>query len=190
MDIRMPVVDGLEATRRLGGRRHLARILILTTFDLNEYVYEALRAGASGFLLKDDPAEKLIKAVRVVAAGEALLAPSVARRVIEHFAALPRPRAELAAALGELTARESWRSCGWWPAGCRTPRSPPRSSSASTRPRPTSGSALQARTPRPHPSGRLRVRVGPGACRARAPHDRDVACLTPVDRYDVSVAIG
>ncbi len=106
MDIRMPVVDGLEATRRLVGEDTPTRILILTTFDLNEYVYEALRAGASGFLLKDDPAEKLIEAVRVVAAGDALLAPSVARRVIEHFAALPRPRADLAAALEELTARE------------------------------------------------------------------------------------
>src|SRR5688572_7108561 len=86
MDIRMPRLDGLEATRRLAGK---TRVLILTTFDLNEYVYEALRAGASGFLLKDAPADQLVTAIRVVAAGEALLAPSVTRRLIEEFARRP-----------------------------------------------------------------------------------------------------
>ncbi|MGH3458122.1 response regulator [Aeromicrobium sp.] len=88
MDIRMPRVDGLEATQRLAGR---TRVLILTTFDLNEYVYEALRYGASGFLLKDAPADQLVTAIRVVAAGEALLAPSITRRLIEEFAHRPPP---------------------------------------------------------------------------------------------------
>jgi DNA-binding NarL/FixJ family response regulator len=92
MDVRMPVVDGIEATRQLcegnGGR---PRILILTTFDLDEYVYDALQAGASGFLLKDVPAETLFEAVRVIAAGEALLAPGITRRLIAEFARL-RPR--------------------------------------------------------------------------------------------------
>src|SRR5215212_700881 len=85
MDIRMPELDGLEATRRILAADEMARILILTTFDLDEYVYEALGAGASGFVLKDDPPEQLIAAVRTVAAGEALLSPTVTRRVIAHF---------------------------------------------------------------------------------------------------------
>ena len=93
MDVRMPGMDGIEATRQLTGRRTGARaILILTTFDLDEYVYDALRAGASGFLLKDVTAERLFDAVRVIAAGEALLAPTVTRRLISEFARLrPAP---------------------------------------------------------------------------------------------------
>ncbi len=93
MDIRMPEMDGLEATRRmcLPDGPGNCRVLILTTFDLDEYVYEALRAGASGFLLKDAPPAELVRAVRVVAAGEALLAPSVTRRLIEEFAKRPSP---------------------------------------------------------------------------------------------------
>jgi len=102
MDIRMPRVDGLEATRRLAGK---TRVLILTTFDLNEYVYEALRAGASGFLLKDAPADQLVTAIRVVAAGEALLAPSITRRLIEEFAHRP-PSSARPAALEALSPRE------------------------------------------------------------------------------------
>jgi CheY-like chemotaxis protein len=91
MDIRMPNLDGLEATRRLlAGNEAPTRVLILTTFELNEYVYEALRAGASGFLIKDAPAEQLIDAVRIGSAGDALLSPSVTRRVIEEFARLAR----------------------------------------------------------------------------------------------------
>jgi DNA-binding NarL/FixJ family response regulator len=91
MDIRMPELDGLEATRRILAADGATRILILTTFDLDEYVYEALRTGASGFVLKDDPPEQLIAAIRTVAAGDALLSPSVTRRVIEQFSRIPRP---------------------------------------------------------------------------------------------------
>ena len=104
MDIRMPVMDGLEATRRLAGG---PKILILTTFDLDDYVYEALRAGASGFLLKDAPAADLINAVRVVAAGEALLAPSVTRRLIAEFATRTHGDRPRPAALNALTPRET-----------------------------------------------------------------------------------
>ncbi len=111
MDVRMPVLDGLEATRRLVGSRpegsERPKVLILTTFDLDDYVYEALRAGASGFLLKDAPAADLVHAVRVVAGGEALLAPSVTRRLIAEFAARPsraRPRPTV---LNALTPRET-----------------------------------------------------------------------------------
>jgi len=104
MDVRMPVMDGLEATRRLAGG---PRILILTTFDLDDYVYEALRAGASGFLLKDAPAADLIHAVRVVAAGEALLAPSVTRKLIAEFAARPAGDRPRPTALNALTPRET-----------------------------------------------------------------------------------
>ncbi len=110
MDVRMPVMDGLEATRRLlDGRPERPRVLMLTTFDLDDYVYEALRAGASGFLLKDAPAEELVQAVRVVAAGDALLAPSVTRRLIEDFASR-RPavhRGGAALKLPGLTPRET-----------------------------------------------------------------------------------
>jgi DNA-binding NarL/FixJ family response regulator len=105
MDIRMPVMDGLEATRRLGDDG--PKVLILTTFDLDDYVYEALRAGASGFLLKDAPAADLINAVRVVASGEALLAPSVTRRLIAEFAARPAANRPRPTALNALTPRET-----------------------------------------------------------------------------------
>ncbi|HET6601719.1 MAG TPA: response regulator transcription factor [Gaiella sp.] len=91
MDIRMPELDGLEATRRILAADADARVLVLTTFDLDEYVYEALRAGASGFVLKDDPPEQLIAAVRTVASGDALLSPAVTRRVIGAFTRMPRP---------------------------------------------------------------------------------------------------
>ena len=110
MDVRMPVVDGLQATRQLLAGPERApppRVLMLTTFDLDEYVYEALRAGASGFLLKDAPAAELVHAVRVVAAGQALLAPSVTRRLIADFASCPRRRPPLPAELGALTPRET-----------------------------------------------------------------------------------
>ena len=105
MDVRMPAMDGIEATRRITALEPPGRVLMLTTFDLDEYVYEALRAGASGFLLKDRPPEELVQAVRVVAAGDALLAPTVTRRLIEEFARRPGTPAA-PAALGELTDRE------------------------------------------------------------------------------------
>ncbi len=108
MDIRMPELDGVEATRQLMADPHVtSRVLILTTFDLDEYVYSALRAGAAGFLLKDTPPESLIEAVRIVAAGDALLAPSITRRLVEEFArnapadTVDRPGIE------ELTERET-----------------------------------------------------------------------------------
>jgi DNA-binding NarL/FixJ family response regulator len=104
MDIRMPVMDGIEATRQLTGG---PKVLILTTFDLDEYVYDAIRAGASGFLLKDVTAERLFDAVRVIAAGDALLAPAVTRRLIGEFATLHRPDTPPAAALAALTPRET-----------------------------------------------------------------------------------
>ena len=104
MDIRMPEVDGLEATRRILSASQAVRILILTTFGLDEYVYEALRAGASGFVLKDDPAEQLISAVRTVAAGNALLSPAITKHVIRQFTRIARPAPPKA--LGELTERE------------------------------------------------------------------------------------
>jgi DNA-binding NarL/FixJ family response regulator len=104
MDIRMPNLDGLQATKQLMAARSGSRVVILTTFDLDEYVYQALTAGASGFLLKNAPPEQLISAVRVVAAGDALLAPSVTRRVIEQFTRLPPPGGT--DTLVRLTARE------------------------------------------------------------------------------------
>ena len=104
LDIRMPRIDGLEATRRIVSAEAGTRILILTTFDLDEYAFEALRAGASGFLLKDAPPEDIVHAVRTVARGDATLAPSVTRRLVEHYAA--RPRSDAFPALATLTARE------------------------------------------------------------------------------------
>jgi len=108
MDIRMPLMDGIEATRRLAGPgvTDPVQVLVLTTFDLDEYVFEALRAGASGFLLKDLPREELVRAVRVVAGGEALLAPRVTRRLIEEFARRPASAEHRPEALAALTARE------------------------------------------------------------------------------------
>jgi DNA-binding NarL/FixJ family response regulator len=108
MDVRMPVMDGIEATRRitsLGGEVR-PRILILTTFDLDQYVYDALRAGAAGFLLKDVPPQELVAGIRTVAGGEALLAPTVTRRLIERFVGLPAPRRADPGVLGELSTRE------------------------------------------------------------------------------------
>jgi DNA-binding NarL/FixJ family response regulator len=109
MDVRMPAMDGIEATRRIMAAplaRH-PRVLVLTTFDLDDYVFEALRAGASGFLLKDAPAEDLVRAVRVVAAGDGLLAPTVTRRLIAEFARRPARGASVPARLRALTPRET-----------------------------------------------------------------------------------
>ncbi|MFI0370975.1 response regulator [Actinomadura sp. 1N219] len=109
MDVRMPVMDGLEATRRIlaGAAEDAPKILMLTTFDLDDYVYEALRAGASGFLLKDASATELADAVRIVAAGDALLSPSITRRLIAEFSRLGGPRAPSRTRLAELTERET-----------------------------------------------------------------------------------
>ena len=106
MDIRMPELDGLEATRRLLAGDGTTRVLILTTFDADEYVYEAMKSGASGFLLKDVRPEQLAEAVRVVAAGESLLAPAITRRLIEQFVRRPPPGAARPPQLEELTERE------------------------------------------------------------------------------------
>lgn len=109
MDVRMPVMDGLEATRQILASHPVderPRVLILTTFDLDEYVYEALRAGASGFLLKDAPGQELVHAVQVVARGDALLAPSITKRLIAEFAARREPPLDWPHTLDELTARE------------------------------------------------------------------------------------
>ena len=107
MDIRMPVLDGIEATRRIVQERPITRVLMLTTFGLDGYVYEALRAGASGFMLKDAAPEELVAAVRVVHAGDAILAPGITRAVVEEFTRhAPHPNRELPAALQALTPRE------------------------------------------------------------------------------------
>lgn len=106
MDVRMPEMDGLEATRLISSDLDEVRVIVLTTFDIDEYVYGALRAGASGFLLKDAPADDLVAAIRVVAGGDALLAPSVTRRIIERFAAGPDPDRSIEG-LDDLTDRET-----------------------------------------------------------------------------------
>jgi DNA-binding NarL/FixJ family response regulator len=106
MDVRMPVMDGIAATRRIARDGSGARVLILTTFDLDEYVFEALRAGASGFALKSRPPEELLSGIRTVAGGEALLAPSVTRRLIAHFAERTSATAKTPWGLDELTERE------------------------------------------------------------------------------------
>jgi DNA-binding NarL/FixJ family response regulator len=106
MDIRMPVMDGIAATRLIAAGGGRPRVLILTTFDLDEYVFAGLRAGASGFMLKDRPPEELLSAIRVIAVGEALLAPNVTRRVIEHLVRQPDPLGTPPKPLEELTVRE------------------------------------------------------------------------------------
>jgi DNA-binding NarL/FixJ family response regulator len=106
MDVRMPRLDGIEATRRLLAAGSRARVLVITTFDLDEYAYEALRAGASGFLLKATAPGVLVDAVRTVAAGESMLDPQVTRRLVEHYLARPEPDADTARRLAELTERE------------------------------------------------------------------------------------
>jgi DNA-binding NarL/FixJ family response regulator len=106
MDIRMPVMDGIAATRELTATESPAKVLILTTYDLDRYVYDALEAGAAGFLLKATPPDRLVEGIRTVCAGEALLAPSLTRRLIEEYLTHPPHEASMSALLGELTDRE------------------------------------------------------------------------------------
>jgi DNA-binding NarL/FixJ family response regulator len=106
LDIRMPVLDGLEATRRIAGAQLRTRVVILTTFDLDEYVWQAVRAGASGFLLKDVRREQLVVGVRAAAAGETIVAPAIARRLVEQFGRLPEPGSARPAAFETLSDRE------------------------------------------------------------------------------------
>jgi DNA-binding NarL/FixJ family response regulator len=106
MDIRMPTMDGIEATRRLTAAGSSARVLVLTTFDLDEYVYDAMRAGASGFLLKDAPREELVAGVRMVARGDSLLAPAVTKRLVERFVRMPSPSSGIPDVLSALSERE------------------------------------------------------------------------------------
>ncbi len=120
MDIRMPVLDGIEATRRLAAQLESSRVVMLTTFDLDDYVVDAFRAGASGFLLKTSPPQQLVAAVRTVQAGDALLAPASTRRLIEQFARSSGPPP----ALGALTARERDVTAPARPRCGPTPRSP------------------------------------------------------------------
>ena len=130
MDIRMPGSDGLAATRAIVHDERLAsvRIVILTTFEIDEYVFEAIRAGASGFLVKDTEPVELLRAVRAVAAGDALLSPGVTRRLIGAFATQTRPRPTAPTWTCSPTA--SARSWPWWPRACPTTRSPSASTSA------------------------------------------------------------
>ena len=170
MDVRMPVMDGIEATRQLAGSGPDGspgpRILILTTFDLDRYVYDALCAGASGFLLKDVTAERLFEAVRVIAAGEALLAPAVTRRLISEFTRLrPRPEALATGALATLTPRETQVlrlvAEGLSNPGDSRPPGRHRGDGQVAR-KPDAG---QARVARPDPGGGHRLRAGPGRSR-------------------------
>ena len=140
MDIRMPEMDGLEATRLITAERATAstRVLILTTFDLDEYVFEALRAGASGFLLKDTLPDDLLAAVRVVADGDALLAPKVTRRLIEQFAQQPAAApTDTASGLDDAHRARARGVRRRWRGGCRTRRSRSSCSCRTRPPRPT-----------------------------------------------------
>jgi DNA-binding NarL/FixJ family response regulator len=106
MDVRMPVMNGIEATRRLAASGSASRVLVLTTFDLDEHVYAAMRAGASGFLLKDVPREQLVAAVRMVARGDAILSPVLVARLLDRFVAEPPPRSGVPEVLSQLSTRE------------------------------------------------------------------------------------
>ena len=136
MDIRMPVMDGIDATRELLGEGLATRVLILTTYDLDEYVYQALRAGAAGFMLKATPADRLVDAIEVVAAGEALLAPTLTQRLIAEHVRRPPPTTASPRNCASSPS-ESARSSPWSHAASPTTRSPRRSSSASRRSRRT-----------------------------------------------------
>ena len=131
----MPGMDGIEATQLITAGDTRARVLVLTTFDDDDYVYGALRAGASGFLVKDMAQEDILTAIRVVAAGDAIIAPGVTRRLIAQFAASPAPAAGPGRSPGSPTANA--RYSGWWAWACPTPRSPPPCTSPQAPPRRT-----------------------------------------------------
>ena len=165
MDIRMPILDGVEATRRLTtrGTGEAVKVLVITTFDLDENVVEALRAGASGFLLKDATADELVHAVRVVAAGDALLAPAVTRRLLDQYAhRLPPPTPPRSQSVKNLTNREHQvlalvtRGYSNSAIARASPRRKQRQDACES-------SAAQARPDRPRPVGRVRLRERPGA---------------------------
>ena len=158
MDIRMPELDGLEATRRIIAADDDARILILTTFGLDEYVYEALRAGASGFVLKDDPPEQLLAAVRTVAGGEALLSPAITKRVIKQFMRIPQPAPPRE--LDDLTERELdvFRLIARGLSNTEIGRE--LYNSDTTVKKQHHAHTPEARPPRPRPGSSARVRVG------------------------------
>jgi DNA-binding NarL/FixJ family response regulator len=170
MDVRMPVMDGLDATRRILDTRSegAPRILMLTTFDLDEYVYEALRAGASGFLLKDAPADELVHAVRVVAAGDALVAPSVMRRLIADFIREPRTAKDEPVALHALTPREREVLVRPRPLERRDQRNSRRCAPDDQDPR--RPHLAQASPARPRPGGRRGLRVRPRRARGMTSH--------------------
>ena len=159
----MPELDGLEATRRILAADDSARVLILTTFDLDDYVYEALRAGASGFVLKDDPPEQLLEAIRIVASGDALLSPSITKRVIKQFTRIPRVEASGAAR------RADRARAGRFSSGCARPLER-RDRQGALHQRGDRQDAHHAHPPearpsRPRPGGRAR-RTRPGSSRA------------------------
>ena len=131
MDVRMPGVDGIEATRRITATEDSPRVLVLTTFDLDEHVFAAVEAGASGFLLKDVAPDDLVHAVRVVARGEAMLAPALIKRLLERFARPAPSQASRTLSRDSPNGRAAWP--GWWPADAPTPRSRPSCSSARRR---------------------------------------------------------
>ena len=164
----MPELDGLEATRRLSDGDGATRVLMLTTFDLDEYVYEAMKAGASGFLLKDVRPEQLAEAVRVVAAGEALLAPAITRRLIEEFVRRPAPGSGAPAELAELTERELEVVEARRPRALeRRDRRRRSSSSEATVKTHVTHILGEAPAPRSRAGGRARLRVGPRPARRR-----------------------
>ena len=159
MDIRMPRMDGVEATRQLVRAGSPTRVLVLTTFDLDEYVYDAMRAGASGFLLKDVPREQLVFAVRMVARGDAVISPKVTRRLVEHYVGAPPPTTGVPDVLADLS-RAGAR--GLRPARERSVERRDRGDAGprrSHREDPRRQHLVQAEPPRPDPGGRARVRV-------------------------------
>ena len=175
MDVRMPVLDGIEATRLITGTASAPRVLILTTFDLDKYVFEALRAGASGFALKSRPLDELLSAIRIVAEGEALLAPSVTRRLIAHFSRASRlpPRTEPGLRAAHRARARGTLAPGPRPVEHRTRRDAVREPAHGQNP--CEQDPHQAGRPGPHPARglRLRSRARPGTVKQNRRDSRD-----------------